>query len=363
MNRPERPVVSVHDASVVYGTFAALRDVSVDIARGEFLTLLGPSGSGKTTLLNAIAGVVPLTSGRILIEGEDVTAVPPNRRGLGMVFQNYALMPHLTVFENIAFPLRIRGVPKAEIRTKVMGALDLVRLADFAERRPKQLSGGQQQRVALARAVVYQPRVILMDEPLGALDKQLREEMQNEIRQLHTILGTTMIYVTHDQEEALSMSTTIALVSGGRIQDIGAPHEIYFSPRTAFAAGFVGHSNLLKGRLRGREGEYALVELGCGRVVRSSCASEMAPGQEVQVMLRPEAVDLADANGAATGGNALEGVVIDHSLKGATWRTVVEIDDATKILVQRLSRSAPPLALRSRVRLSWRPEDMVILTR
>ena len=356
------PIVSVRDASVVYGGVVALRDATIDIARGEFLTLLGPSGSGKTTLLNAIAGVVPLTTGQILIAGEDMTAVPPNRRGLGMVFQNYALMPHLTVFENIAFPLRIRGVAKDQIRQKVMASLDLVRLTGLAERRPKQLSGGQQQRVALARSIVYEPKVILMDEPLGALDKQLREEMQNEIRHLHTILGTTMVYVTHDQEEALSMSTTIALVSGGLIQDVGPPQDIYFRPRTVFTAGFVGNSNLLKGLHRGMENGYALVELSGGKLVRGTSAAELALGQEVHAMLRPEAVDLLEADGAASG-NVLEGEVVDHSLQGATWRTVVAVDPETRILVQRLSRVGRPVPLQSRVQLTWRPEDMVVLGR
>lgn len=359
----QAPIVSVRDASVVYGGVTALRDASIDIARGDFLTLLGPSGSGKTTLLNAIAGVVPLSTGQILIEGEDMTAVPPNRRGLGMVFQNYALMPHLTVFENIAFPLRIRGVARGQIRDKVMKALDLVRLTGLAERRPKQLSGGQQQRVALARSIVYEPKVILMDEPLGALDKQLREEMQGEIRRLHTLLGTTMIYVTHDQEEALSMSTTIALVSGGLIQDVGAPLDIYFRPRTAFTAGFVGNSNLLKGRHCGTESGFAVIELAGGNRVRGASTTSISVGDDVQIMLRPEAVDLAEATGPLNGFNSLEGEIVDHALQGATWRTVVAVDADTRILVQRLSRTGRSFPLQSRVRLTWRPEDTVVLIR
>ncbi|WP_332682554.1 ABC transporter ATP-binding protein [Bosea sp. (in: a-proteobacteria)] len=357
------PIVSVRGASVVYNGVTALRDATIDIAPGEFLTLLGPSGSGKTTLLNAIAGVVPLTTGRIFISGVDVTAVPPNLRGLGMVFQNYALMPHLSVFDNIAFPLRIRGVDKDTIRSKVLNALELVRLGSFAERRPRQLSGGQQQRVALARSIVYEPKVILMDEPLGALDKQLREEMQNEIRHLHTMLGTTMIYVTHDQEEALSMSTTIALVSGGLIQDVGAPHDIYFRPRTSFTAGFVGSSNLLKGVYRGQEDGAAIVVLESGAVVRSLAPGDARPGQQVQVMVRPEALDIEAAGQPRPGENELKGDVVDQSLQGATWRTLVQIDPQTKVLVQSLSRLAPPLALGNRVRLLWRPEDTVVLTR
>ena len=361
MTASAAPFVSVRDASVVYGAVTALRNATIDIRQGEFLTLLGPSGSGKTTLLNAIAGIVPLSTGRIMIAGEDVTAVPSNRRGLGMVFQNYALMPHLTVFDNIAFPLRIRGIGRDIIRSKVNSALELVRLGGYGDRRPKQLSGGQQQRVALARAIVYEPKVILMDEPLGALDKQLREEMQNEIRQLHTILGTTMIYVTHDQEEALSMSTTIALVSGGLIQDVGTPHEIYFRPRSTFTAGFVGTSNLLAGQYRGSEGSFALVELQSGRVVRGVAHTAFTVGQAVQGVLRPEAVDLAVADSAPSGGNALDGIVVDHALQGATLRSTVEIEPGLRIVVQRLSRAASPLPANTRVRLTWKPEDMVIL--
>jgi putative spermidine/putrescine transport system ATP-binding protein len=273
-------------------------------------------------------------------------------------------MPHLTVRENIAFPLRIRGIDKETIRQKVSAALELVRLEAFGERRPRQLSGGQQQRVALARSIVYEPKVILMDEPLGALDKQLREEMQHEIRQLHTMLGTTIVYVTHDQEEALTMSTTIALVSGGLIQDVGTPHDIYFRPRTAFTASFVGNSNLMTGRFEGREGALCVVALDCGSVVRSASTADCSLGATVQVMVRPEAFDLqlaAEADEA--GGNAVSGEVVDQSLQGATWRTVVQVDPRTRLLVQSLSRLAPPLPQGSRVRLRWRPEDMVVLGR
>ncbi|MSP88243.1 MAG: ABC transporter ATP-binding protein [Alphaproteobacteria bacterium] len=356
------PIVSIRNASVVYGKVAALQDATIDIAKGDFLTLLGPSGSGKTTLLNAIAGVVPLSTGQLLVEGVDMTAVPPNRRGFGMVFQNYALMPHLTVFENIAFPLRIRRVAGEQVHRKVMEALDLVRLTGLAERRPKQLSGGQQQRVALARAVVYEPKVILMDEPLGALDKQLREGLQGEIRHLHAMLGATVVYVTHDQEEALSMSTRIALISDARIREVGSPHDMYFRPRTAFTAGFVGTSNLMKGRYRGDAEGWSTVELAGGGLVRGVPRTDLVAGAEIMVMLRPEAIDLLGPGEPTSGLNLLEGEVTDHSLQGTTWRTVIAVDTETRIVVQRLSRVARSFPLRSRVQLCWRPDDTVILT-
>jgi len=271
-------------------------------------------------------------------------------------------MPHLTVFENIAFPLRIRHMDSSQIRTKVMEALDLVRLAGLAERRPKQLSGGQQQRVALARAVVYQPKVILMDEPLGALDKQLREGLQGEIRHLHAMLGATVVYVTHDQEEALSMSTRIALISDARVCEVGTPHDMYFRPRSVFAAGFVGTSNLLKGRYRGDADGWSTVELAGGGLVRGAPTVGLNTGAEVTLMLRPEAIDLATLDDATAGLNLLEGEVADHSLQGTTWRTVVAVDAQTRIVVQRLSRVARSFPVQSRVRLCWRPEDTVILT-
>ena len=357
-------MVSVQGATVTYAATPALKDVSVDIAKGEFLTLLGPSGSGKTTLLNAIAGIVPLTRGRILIDGTDVTHVPLNLRGLGMVFQNYALMPHLTVFENVAFPLRVRGLPSATIRQKVSKALDLVRLTGLDQRRPRQLSGGQQQRVSLARAIVYEPKVILMDEPLGALDKQLREEMQVEIRHLHVVLGTTIIYVTHDQEEALSMSTNIALVSDGVIHETGAPQDIYFKPRSRFAASFVGTSNLLSGTYEGSEGKWATVSVSGRSRIRGVAHENLSIGDRVSIMFRPEVVQITqDANEASPDLNVIDGDVFDHFLQGATWKTIVAVGDADRVIVQCLAQSSGQLPRNTKVRLAWHPDDTHLLTR
>ena len=356
-------MVSVQDATVTYAATPALKDVSIDIAKGEFLTLLGPSGSGKTTLLNAIAGIVPLTRGRVLIDGTDVTNVPLNMRGLGMVFQNYALMPHLTVFENVAFPLRVRGLASGVIRQKVSKALDLVRLTGLDQRRPRQLSGGQQQRVSLARAIVYEPKVILMDEPLGALDKQLREEMQIEIRHLHVVLGTTIIYVTHDQEEALSMSTNIALVSEGVIHETGAPHDIYFKPRSRFAASFVGTSNLLSGTYESRDGKWATVSLPDHSRVRGVAHDELSPGDRVNIMFRPEAVEIVQDPNVSPELNVVDGDVFDHFLQGATWKTIVTVGASDHVMVQRLSQSAGQLPRNTKVRLCWHPDNTHLLTR
>src|SRR4029077_19489348 len=225
----------------------AVRDLTLDVAQGEFLTLLGPSGSGKTTTLNMLAGFEPPTRGEIVLGGRPVDRLPPYERNIGMVFQNYALFPHMTVGENVAFPLSVRGMRRAEIAERVRRALEMVRLEAFAGRRPAQLSGGQQQRIALARALVFEPSLVLMDEPLGALDKKLREQMQIEIKLLHERFGLTVLYVTHDQSEALTMSDRIAVFHDGRVWQLGAPDLLYTSPSDAFVAGFIGENNLLAG--------------------------------------------------------------------------------------------------------------------
>ncbi|MFJ6324712.1 MULTISPECIES: ABC transporter ATP-binding protein [unclassified Rhizobium] len=228
----------------------AIDDISLDIAPGEFMTFLGPSGSGKTTLLSIIAGFVGLNAGSVEIDGRDITNLKPHKRDLGVVFQQYALFPHMTVFQNIAYPLRQRGVSKAEIETRVKRVLDLVQLGDFAHRLPRQLSGGQQQRVALARAVVYEPRALLLDEPLGALDKRLRDRLQLEIARMHRELGMTFVFVTHDQEEALTLSDRIAVFNNGKIMQVGTPTELYRSPNSLFVAKFLGESNIMEGSSR-----------------------------------------------------------------------------------------------------------------
>ncbi|WP_157252103.1 ABC transporter ATP-binding protein [Nonomuraea typhae] len=239
--------VDVRAVTKRYPGSLALDEVSLRVAAGEFMTLLGSSGSGKSTLLNVVAGFTEPTSGSVLVDGGDITGVPPHRRELGMVFQHYALFPHMSVFENVAFPLRRRKVRGEELRRRVRRALEVVELGALGERRPAQLSGGQQQRVALARAIVFQPRVLLMDEPLGALDKRLREQLQLEIKRLHRELGITFVFVTHDQEEALTMSDRVALLREGRIVQVGTPQELYEKPASRYVAEFLGESNLLPG--------------------------------------------------------------------------------------------------------------------
>ncbi|MBB1652067.1 ABC transporter ATP-binding protein, partial [Delftia sp. UME58] len=246
-----------------YGDFVALAPTHLDVARGEFLTLLGPSGSGKTTLLSLIAGLAQPDEGRVLIDGADVTYGAPYERDIGMVFQNYALFPHMSIEENIAFPLKMRKVPAAEARRRAHEALEMVRLPHVASRLPRELSGGQQQRIALARCMVYRPAIILMDEPLGALDKKLRDQMQLEIKRIHRELGTTIVYVTHDQEEAMTMSDRICLMNGGAIEQLGTPADLYFRPRTLFVADFLGESNLLQGEVASVDGDILTVKLAC----------------------------------------------------------------------------------------------------
>lgn len=274
-----------------FGPIQALRPTDLDIRQGEFLTLLGPSGSGKTTLLNICAGYLEPTAGRLLVDGTDITAVPPRRRNMGMVFQNYALFPHMTVAENVAYGLKVRRRPRAEIARRVDEALRLVRLEGYGGRAIRQLSGGQQQRVALARAMVIEPAILLMDEPLGALDRQLRKEVQLEIRRLHLAHPRTSIYVTHDQEEALVMSDRIAVMRGGRIVQIGSGSDLYERPVDTFVARFLGESNLLEGHVEAIEaGRATLAVPGLPVPVDGRAAPGLVVGGPAAALLRPEVV-------------------------------------------------------------------------
>lgn len=275
-----------------FGNVLAVDNVSLNIRQGEFLTLLGPSGSGKTTTLNMIAGFEIPTSGKILLESRDITTVPPKNRGIGMVFQNYALFPHMTVFDNIAFPLKMRKTSSDEIRNRVKSTLDLVQLPHFESRYPNQLSGGQQQRIALARALVFQPPILLMDEPLGALDKKLRDHMRLEIKHLHESLHITIIYVTHDQEEALTMSDRIAIMNQGRIIQLDTPFNLYESPANWFVADFIGESNFLQGKIVKSDEEKPLVETEHGLVLWVKERDSLTPGKKVTVAIRPEKIQI-----------------------------------------------------------------------
>src|SRR6476469_412064 len=288
------PIVRFVGIGKTYDGVARIVDrLDLDIERGEFLTLLGPSGSGKTTTLMMLAGFETPTEGEIRLDGKPLSKLPPYKRSIGMVFQNYALFPHMSVAENIAFPLSVRAISASEIATRVERALDMVQLLGLGARKPAQLSGGQQQRVAVARALVFEPALVLMDEPLGALDKQLREQMQLEVRRLHRRLGVTMIYVTHDQHEALTMSDRIAVFHRGRVQQLDAPEHIYERPANAFVARFIGENNRFDGRLEGVEGDRCTVRIEADACVEGTLARALPAGSGVCVSLRPERVQIA----------------------------------------------------------------------
>jgi len=272
------------------GEILVVKDLNLNVVRGEFLTMLGPSGSGKTTVLMMLAGFEVPTHGDILLNGQPINNVPPHKRGIGMVFQNYALFPHMTIAENLAFPLQVRRMGKAEAEEKVKRALSMVQLDAFGNRRPAQLSGGQQQRVAVARALVFEPELVLMDEPLGALDKNLREEMQYEIKHIHEHLGVSVVYVTHDQSEALTMSNRIAVFDDGVIQQLAPPPSLYEEPQNAFVAAFIGENNKLVGKITGVNGNSCSVELDSGGTVQALAVNIGQVGERTTLSLRPERV-------------------------------------------------------------------------
>ncbi|MGA1697121.1 MAG: ABC transporter ATP-binding protein [Arenicellales bacterium] len=274
------------------GETLVVKNLNLDIPRGEFVTMLGPSGSGKTTCLMMLAGFEPATHGEIYLGDRPINAVPPHKRGIGMVFQNYALFPHMTVSENLAFPLEVRRMSKSEIASRVKRALDMVQLGAFGERRPAQLSGGQQQRVAVARALVFDPDLVLMYEPLGALDKQLREQMQYEIKHIHESLGVTVVYVTHDQAEALTMSNRIAVFDDGVIQQLASPSDLYERPENAFVAQFIGENNRLHGTVQTINGDQCKVTLESGEEIQALKVNVNGVGDKTTLSLRPERVEV-----------------------------------------------------------------------
>ena len=294
------------DVSKHYGNVRAVDHVSIDIHREDFLTLLGASGSGKTTMLMTIAGFTVPDGGQIILDGEDITFTPPHRRNIGIVFQNYALFPHMSVFENVAYPLRVRRTPRGAIEERVEDALELVRLGGLGGRYPHQLSGGQQQRVALARALVFEPKLLLMDEPLGALDKKLREHMQLEITHLQRKLKITVIYVTHDQSEALTMSDRIAIMNNGQFEQVGAPEELYRAPANRFVADFIGETCFLKATKESDDTDQGVARLG-GAALRFPMLRPVAAGAELELMVRPAAVALA-VDGQ-DGQNSVDGII------------------------------------------------------
>ena len=345
-----------------YGSVVALGGASLEMEEGEFLTLLGPSGSGKTTMLLLLAGLIQPDEGEIWIDGQLATYTPVHRRDIGMVFQNYALFPHLSVFENIAFPLRMRKRPEGEIAERVRAILEAVRLPQVAERLPRELSGGQQQRIALARCTVYRPSIILMDEPLGALDKKLRDQMQLEIKHLHTQLGITVLYVTHDQEEAMVMSDRICLMNDGAIVQLGTPDDLYFRPRTVFAADFLGESNIFEATVVEVRGRAGTLSGPAAFALRVEADVPPPAGAAVSCMVRPENVRLLFDGEQAP--NQLDATLSDVIVVGGITKHYARLADGRQVSATALT-TGPGRAARpgEKVRLGWEPERTVVIER
>ncbi|MBC8997199.1 ABC transporter ATP-binding protein [Pseudomonas sp. N40(2020)] len=358
----DKPLVSLRNLNKHYGDFAAVDNISLDIKDGEFLTFLGSSGSGKSTTLSMLAGFETPSSGEILVNGQSLVNVPPHKRDIGMVFQRYSLFPHLSVRDNIAFPLAIRKLAAAERNKRVDAMLKLVQLEQFAHRRPSQLSGGQQQRVAIARALVYEPRILLMDEPLGALDKKLREDLQDELRQLHRRLGITIVYVTHDQEEAMRLSQRIAIFSHGKIVGLGSGYDLYQNPPNAFVASFLGNSNFLKLKAQGNaaasfEGQSLSIRLTSG----------LHTDQDVLLMVRPEkalalSVQQATDEPLAAGWNQVSAKVVEVLFLGESQTCSVVTSGGTSMTVKALSAAGMPLKAGDEVRVRWATADACVYT-
>ena len=362
IQNPEATAMKLEGVSKLYGDVRALDNVSFELRKGEFLTMLGPSGSGKTTSLRAIAGFIEPTSGRLLIDGRDMTAVPPQKRNIGMMFQDYALFPHMTVLENIGYPLETRGIKRAERERRSMEMLEIVGLAHCANRYPKEMSGGQQQRVALGRALVFKPNIVLLDEPMAALDKKLRGQMQIEIMHITRQVGATVVSVTHDQEEALVMSDRIAIFKDGRLEQIGTPHELYLQPRSEFVADFIGEANLLRGNVRSTN-DGVVVE-GAGwkaNLPKADPRSEsLIPGQQACLVLRPERIQAVPTGSVME--NVGEGVIEDKIYLGVEYRLVVRMQDDSKINVR--SRDVASIASMNagdRIGISWNTDEIVVV--
>ncbi len=337
------------------GEVLVVKNLNLKIAKGEFLTMLGPSGSGKTTCLMMLAGFETPTNGEIYLDDQPISNIPPNKRGIGMVFQNYALFPHMTVKENLKFPLEVRRIETNEIEKKVKSALEMVELGEFGNRMPLQLSGGQQQRVALARALVFEPRLVLMDEPLGALDKNLREQMQYEIKHIHENIGITVVYVTHDQSEALTMSNRIAVFNEGKIQQISSPDVLYEKPNSSFVAQFIGENNQLKGKVEAIEGDKCIVKTDTGENIRALKINIDKVGDYSLVSLRPERVYI---NSADKFDNNFDAIVKELIYLGDHIRTRLEICGNEQFIVKvPNSHMGLKLSEGSKVKVSWKLED------
>jgi spermidine/putrescine transport system ATP-binding protein len=351
--------VELQEVTHRFGEVVAVERVSLKIDRGEFLTLLGPSGCGKTTLLRIIAGFEIPDEGRVILDGTDVTRTPPYRRNVTTVFQQYALFPHMDVFDNVAFGLARRRVDRKEIRRRVTSALEMVMLKGLEARRPAELSGGQQQRVALARALVVEPRVLLLDEPLAALDLQLRKQMQLELKGLQRRVGISFVYVTHDQEEALTMSDRVAVMNAGHLEQVGTPIDIYERPLTEFVAGFIGASNILEGTIESANNGLPIVAVGEARIQIPH--RKLEPGGRVRLMIRPEKIQLGDPNAE----KGLRGKIVSAVYMGEATRWLVEIEGGPVLTV--LGQNRDPLSsgeyrIGQRVSAAWDPASAVVLT-
>lgn len=352
------PYVRFHNVQKTYdGEQLVVKNLNLDIKRGEFLTLLGPSGSGKTTCLMMLAGFENPTKGEILLKNKPLHTLAPHKRDIGMVFQNYALFPHMTVAENLAYPLRIRKISKAEITEKVKRALEIVKLNDLAARYPAQLSGGQQQRIALARALVFEPQLILMDEPLGALDKQLREQMQLEIRHLHKQLGLTVVFVTHDQAEALTLSDRVAVFNDGIIQQIDTPQKLYEQPCNSFVAHFIGENNELSGVIISVDNDRCRVRLENGAEIFAKMGMALPEGAATSLSIRPERVMLKQASD-----NCLSGVIEELIYLGDHVRVRLKVVNNNSFTAKiPISAMQDSLIIGSVVPVSWSVQDACAL--
>ncbi|WP_028955498.1 ABC transporter ATP-binding protein [Sulfitobacter sp. 20_GPM-1509m] len=339
------------------GVNLVVKDLNLSMPRGEFLTMLGPSGSGKTTCLMMLAGFETATHGDIRLGGTSINNIPPHKRGIGMVFQNYALFPHMTVAENLAFPLEVRKIGKSEREEKIHRALGMVQMNDFAGRRPTQLSGGQQQRIALARALVFEPELVLMDEPLGALDKQLRETLQFEITKLAHDLGITVVYVTHDQTEALTMSDRVAVFENGRIQQLAPPDQLYEKPENSFVAQFIGENNTLMGEVKEITNGTAVVQLDGGDLIDAVPVNVSKVGERTRVSIRPERVEM-NKERLMPGAKTLKAEVLEFIYMGDIFRTRLRVAGSDDFVIK--TRNAPDqvrLTPGTQIEIGWLPED------
>lgn len=355
--------LEIRNLKKTYGDFVAVNNINLSIKKGEFLTLLGGSGSGKTTTLLSVAGFLEPSEGEILLSGESILDKPPHKRNIGMVFQHYSLFPHMSIFDNVAFPLKMRKTPKKEIKEKVTDILKLVELEDFIERKPNQLSGGQQQRVALARALVFEPNILLMDEPLAALDKKLRETMQLEIRHLHEKLGLTIVYVTHDQEEALKMSDRIAIFDAGNIEQLGTPEELYDRPNSQFVAQFLGDSNAFKGEVLESNHGSVIVSRATDNKIKVSTSQSFSKFDNVVVMVRPEKIKMRKTFEKNLEVNQIKARVEELIYLGESYRFILKTEfDETILVKNQISLiDEQNYKVGDTAYITWTPQNAVIL--